>query len=344
MPANPLVSFCMSTYKRPQLLQQQLERLLKQDYPHFEIIVSDNDPEGSAAAVIDALGDSRIRYFVNPQNLGMVKSFNHSLQQAAGEFTVMITDDDPAYPFMLSTLVPLTEQYPGLGLYAGCGEMLVENEYSRDTLNMEMGANTRLLENTAEGTVIQIAGDEFPFAYFAGRLSKVYLLWSLALVRREVALQIKGMPDYGSELFTDHAYISIAGSIRGAVFINKILGGQAIHGGNFGYNFFAIREKYIGTPGFFFGYMENHLQQRPGWDKMQKALWDFAGRGYVEYSLMIFRSLKNKQNDRKAFFEAFNKAFAHPGIHKWKYKFYLKAYFPGAFRALLWLKNKITGG
>jgi len=44
---KPWVSFCMSTYKRPEFLRKQIEGILQQTFTDFEIVISDNDPEGS---------------------------------------------------------------------------------------------------------------------------------------------------------------------------------------------------------------------------------------------------------------------------------------------------------
>ena len=49
----PLISFCIATYKRPQLLDSTIKAILKQDYQNLEIIVSDYDPQGSARAVVE---------------------------------------------------------------------------------------------------------------------------------------------------------------------------------------------------------------------------------------------------------------------------------------------------
>ncbi|HEY0433082.1 MAG TPA: glycosyltransferase, partial [Chitinophagaceae bacterium] len=87
---QPWASFCMSTYKRPQFLRKQLDSLLRQTFPGFQIIISDNDPEASGQGVVDAFNDARIIYQCNGENLGMVKSFNRSLQRAQSEFVVMI--------------------------------------------------------------------------------------------------------------------------------------------------------------------------------------------------------------------------------------------------------------
>ena len=107
------VTFCMTTFKRPDFLRTQLRTLQKQTFTAWRAIVSDNDPEGSAARIIKEIDDPRISYAVNEANLGMVKSFNRSLSKAATEWVVMITDDDPVYPEMLQTLHDLTHQYPG---------------------------------------------------------------------------------------------------------------------------------------------------------------------------------------------------------------------------------------
>jgi GT2 family glycosyltransferase len=42
------VSFCMSTYMRPILLEKTLRSILSQTFTDFEVVISDNDPKGSA--------------------------------------------------------------------------------------------------------------------------------------------------------------------------------------------------------------------------------------------------------------------------------------------------------
>jgi glycosyltransferase involved in cell wall biosynthesis len=107
---KPWVSFCMSTYKRPEFLQKQIKSLLQQTFTDFEIIISDNDFEADIKEFKNVFNDKRIQYHVNPTNLGMVKSFNKSLSLAKGEYVVMITDDDPVYPDMLQSLYELSNK------------------------------------------------------------------------------------------------------------------------------------------------------------------------------------------------------------------------------------------
>jgi glycosyltransferase involved in cell wall biosynthesis len=338
MTATPLVSFCMSTYKRPVQLKEQLQRILSQVYSNIEIIVSDNDPDCSAKEPSESLNDPRIKYFANVENLGMVKSFNKSVERSSGDFVVMITDDDPVYDDMAKTLVDLSIQFPGYGVYAGCGDWIVETEFSAQSLKEKVGVRNTVIKTMQPGEVIKTGGKDFPSTYIEGILSHSFLLWSCCIVERSVIMQIKGMPDYGSELLTDHAYMIAASSKKGMVFINKALGGQSVRGDNFGYNFEKIKGKYLSTPKLFYDYLKSHLQVFDNWKETEEKLWKFIGRGWVEYSLMIYRSLKEKKQDTKEFFTFFNKAFSDPHLRKWKLKFYLKAYFRRLFRLLIKLK------
>jgi glycosyltransferase involved in cell wall biosynthesis len=338
---QPLVSFCMSTYKRPQMLKKQLELLLQQSYQNFEIIISDNDQEESGRSAVEDVKDQRVKYYVNDSNYGMVKSFNKSIQRSTGNFIVMITDDDPAYPYMLHDLIRLSNQYPEFGVYAGCGDLIIENEFSKSTLGRNIGTNSTILSGMKNGEVMKVSPLDLPELYLDGFFSNTYLLWSCCIVRREVILEIRGMPDYDSELLTDHAFVIAAGSHSGLVYINKSMGGQSIHGENFGFDFSSIIDKYVNTPMYFHQYLSVFLNKRDNWNMIERKLWNFVGRGYVEYSLMIFKSLHRNKQSKDSFFAAFNKVFLNKYIKKWKYKFYLKAYFNPLFNILLFLKKKL---
>lgn len=338
MITTPLVSFCMSTYKRPAQLRTQLEQILTHEYTNIEIVVSDNDPDQSGKEVVNNISDSRIKYFANAENLGMVKSFNKSVSRSSGDYIVMVTDDDPVYPDMLKVLLDMRAKYPGYGVYAGCGDWIVETEFSAQSLKEQVGVKKTTLHDIPEGDIIVAEANLFPEMYLEGVFSKTFLLWSCCMVEKDIIHTIKGMPDYGSELLTDHAYIIAASAQRGMAFINKGLGGQSIRGDNFGFNFEKVKEKYLTTPSLFYNFLKPHLQRLDNWKLIEKKLWNFIGRGWVEYSLMVFRSLKEEQKDTKDFFSRLNSVFKNPKISKWKYKFYLKAYFGKLFKLLLKLK------
>ena len=218
---KPWVTFCMTTYKRPEFLKKQLTSLLNQTFQNFLIIISDNDIEGSGAQVVKEINDSRILYECNGENLGMVKSFNKSLFKATTEYVVMITDDDPVYPEMLQTLYELSIQYKGYGMYfGGCDIKCMNPEVARSS-RLKVGTNS-CLANLPIGTIRTYTGDDFPFAYFEGKIGG-HILWSTGVVKREIAQAIGGMPDFGAPYNTDFGYIVLSGAKQGVVLLNTSL-------------------------------------------------------------------------------------------------------------------------
>lgn len=94
-----LVSICVCTYRRPELLGILLPRLLSLpmiDGCSAEVVVVDNDPERSAYDVwqnTSSLGHWPSRYYnVTPANISLAR--NKILQEAAGEFLLFIDDDE----------------------------------------------------------------------------------------------------------------------------------------------------------------------------------------------------------------------------------------------------------
>lgn len=96
----PAVSVCVCTYQRPHLLVLLLNSLAQQSFRGlFEIIVVDNDPNGSASEVIDRAKQQHpafsIRYAVEPKK-GISFARNTAVSLAAGEFVAWIDDDETA--------------------------------------------------------------------------------------------------------------------------------------------------------------------------------------------------------------------------------------------------------
>lgn len=232
MTVPPWASFCLATYRRPEFLARSLRQIAAQTFADFEVIVSDNDPGRSASAVVDALGDPRVRYFANDRNLGMVGNFNAALARASGRFVVMITDDDPPHAGLLAALSELERAHPGYGCYFGACEVLIEDPVLARLFDLPPG-RVRHLARAEAGAVRLFSAAEFPRAFFSNAVFP-YVLWSTGVVRREVALEVGGMPDYGSPFLTDFCYLVLAGSVAGMATVNRVLGLQTVHAANFG--------------------------------------------------------------------------------------------------------------
>lgn len=336
---DPWVSFCMSTYKRPDFLEKQIRSLLSQTFLNFEIVISDNDPEGSGREAVIKFTDNRIVYNINTENLGMVKSFNKSLERSRGKYIVMITDDDPVYPDMLETLFNLSVKYPGYGVYQGGCETLCYSAFTAKVMRSKVGINSCLSSDLEYDEIKIYSAHDFPYQFFRGKLGAL-MLWSVGIVKRDILIENGGMPDYGTEYFTDHAYIVANGSKMGMVYLNRALGHQAIHGQNFGFNQLKNMEKYKAIPDNFTNWVGDKLKSRNDWKDLKVEMYSFVGRAIVEFSVFIKNSLRSMNLPQKDFVAAKNIVFKISYLRRWKIKYNLLANFPLTFSFALNLKQK----
>lgn len=336
---EPWVTFCMTTYKRPEFLRNQLNSLLKQTFTKFRIIISDNDTSASGELIVKEINDPRISYACNETNLGMVKSFNRSLARANTEYVVMITDDDPVYPEMLQTLYDLTIKYPGYGIYyGGCDIMCMNPDVARSS-RLKVGTNS-CLANLPIGAIRTYKGLEFPLAYFKGEIGG-HILWSTGIVKREIALVIGGMPDFGAPYNTDFGYIVLSGARQGVVLLNTSLGCQVVHGQNYGFTE-ADFEKFYITPDAFYNTIINNLPNSVDLTELKKPLQTFIARWVVEYAVSIKKFMRDKKISDKNFDIVTKKIFQIPYLKKWKIKYFLASNFPRFFELLIFFKMNIS--
>jgi glycosyltransferase involved in cell wall biosynthesis len=280
----------MTTRRRPEFLVKTLRSLQRQTVSDFEGIISDNDPAGSGRAVVEGLKDPRFRYYCNEADLGMNASFNRSLAKAQGEFVVMITDDDPIYPEMLETLRDLSQKQSGLGAYfGGCDVFQLNPTIAKFTLH-RVGTNS-CLAPLPLGTVRTYTPETYPHAFFGGQL-EMYTLWSVGMVKREIAQEIGGLPDYGSPYLGDFAYIVSACSQSGCAVINQSFGCQTVHDFNFGRK--ECGEMKTAALGFV-KCAEDRFSKRTDWAQLKPKVERFVGQWVVLHSLFLrqyFREFK----------------------------------------------------
>ncbi len=92
----PLVSIVVATYNGEKYLKQQLDSLVRQTYPHFEIVVTDDRSTDGTTAILQAYADQypNFRYVVNDTNLGFIKNFEKACTLAKGDYISLCDQDD----------------------------------------------------------------------------------------------------------------------------------------------------------------------------------------------------------------------------------------------------------
>ena len=332
----PWVSFCMTTRRRPEFLIKTLRSIQRQTETDFEVIVSDNDPAGSGKPVVESLKDPRFRHYTNEEDLGMNASFNRSLAKATGKFVVMITDDDPIYPEMLETLRRLTVQHPGLGAYyGGCDVLQLNPAIAKFTLH-RVGTNSTLAP-LPYGTVRAYTAETYPHAFFGGEL-EMYTLWSTGMVKREIAQEVGGLPNYGSPYLGDFAYIVSTCSVSGAAVINQSLGCQTIHDFNFGRK--ECGEMKTAAIGFS-DCIARRFSSRADWAQLKPKVDKFVGQWIVLHSLFLrqyFQEYKIKDHN---LFTVLPELFKIPYVRKLRQYYYLGGLFMRLQRFQVDLRNSV---
>lgn len=90
-----LITIGIPTYNRADgYLREALESAIRQTYQNIEILVSDNCSSDHTETLVNSYQDPRIVYVKHPQNIGAIRNYNFCLEQAKGEFFLLLHDDD----------------------------------------------------------------------------------------------------------------------------------------------------------------------------------------------------------------------------------------------------------
>ncbi|HXT64128.1 MAG TPA: glycosyltransferase [Pyrinomonadaceae bacterium] len=115
--SNPLVSICITTFNRAELVRHSIDSVLRQTYPHVELVVIDDGSTDDTQRVLESYG-SAIRIAFNEQNRGMAYSKNRALQMtsAKAKYVGILDSDDFLAPSFVEACVKALENTPDAGL------------------------------------------------------------------------------------------------------------------------------------------------------------------------------------------------------------------------------------
>ena len=119
---TPFFSVIVPVFNRAHVLEPALRSVLAQTCQDFEIVVADDGSKDDPKAVIDAIGDPRIRY-VRQENRGGSAARNLAIDNARGRFIAPLDSDDVFLPKHLETMKRLLE---GTTNTVGYARMIVD--------------------------------------------------------------------------------------------------------------------------------------------------------------------------------------------------------------------------
>jgi len=97
-------SVLIPSRNRVDLARKAILSVLRQDFDDFEIVLSDNASDDDYASMSASFGDRRIKRCRLDDPVPVTSNWNNALAQAAGEYVIMLGDDDALAPGGLSHL------------------------------------------------------------------------------------------------------------------------------------------------------------------------------------------------------------------------------------------------
>lgn len=164
---RPLVSIVVAIYKSERFLDKLITSIIEQTYSNLDIILVDDGSPDNSGAVCDryAKEDYRIRVIHKP-NGGTCDARNKGIEQANGEYLVIIDGDDWLAPDYIEYLLDLIQR-PGVNM-----SMTDSVFTSRDLVQND---GDSIIELTSEEAIAEIIYPWFPI----GPWNKMYSMKSL---------------------------------------------------------------------------------------------------------------------------------------------------------------------
>ena len=121
----PVITVAIPAYK-PRHLSQAIASVLAQTFGDFELIISDDCPDGAVKAVLAQFSDPRIRVIEGPRQ-GLVPNSVRLWDAAACDLLKFVYDDDFLSPFALAELAGMLQADPE-ATFAFCARDFVDDE------------------------------------------------------------------------------------------------------------------------------------------------------------------------------------------------------------------------
>ena len=138
------VSVGITVFNQAHYIGEALESVLSQDYPNLEVVVSDNCSTDTIELTMSRyLHDSRVKYFRNEQNIGMIANARKALYEySSGELALHLDGDDYLIDHRyISKAVDLLERHKLIMVFSR-----IKAFYEKENLFVEDKVNSNLPE------------------------------------------------------------------------------------------------------------------------------------------------------------------------------------------------------
>lgn len=107
---NILVSFCIATFQRYEILRELIMEILSVDSERFEVVICDDCSMDDSLQKLRKIEDRRLKFFVNTMNVGSSQNIYESLEWGVGKYLFYVNDRDNVDSFKIKKLLSLLDE------------------------------------------------------------------------------------------------------------------------------------------------------------------------------------------------------------------------------------------
>ncbi|MFI8362986.1 glycosyltransferase family 2 protein [Streptomyces sp. NPDC085612] len=181
--------FMLPYYGDVQLMQDAVRSVLAQTDRDFRLVVIDDGREPDVPGWFAALGDDRVHYTRNEQNLGITKNFQKCVRLSEADYVVIMGCDDLLHPHYLETVRGIVEGWPGIGMVQPGVEVI--DGAGRVTAGLADNTKKRLYAPQVKGSRL-MGGEELAASVLRGN----WLYFPSIAWRGEVLRAVNFRDDY----------------------------------------------------------------------------------------------------------------------------------------------------
>lgn len=104
-------SVCMATYNGERYIKRQMDSILSQIDDNTEIVIVDDCSKDKTVEIVNDYNDSRVKIYMNENNLGVNKSFEKAIKLAHGDYIFMADQDDIWEKLRFDAFCEMLESY-----------------------------------------------------------------------------------------------------------------------------------------------------------------------------------------------------------------------------------------
>ncbi|MEC4573735.1 glycosyltransferase family 2 protein [Streptomyces virginiae] len=181
--------FMLPYYGDVQLMQDAVRSVLAQTDRDFRLVVIDDGKEPDVPGWFAGLGDDRVHYTRNEQNLGITKNFQKCVRLSEADYVVIMGCDDVLHPHYLETVRAIVEAQPGIGMVQPGVEVI--DGTGRVTQGLADNTKKRLYAPQVKGCRL-MGGEELAASVLRGN----WLYFPSIAWRGEVLRKVNFRDDY----------------------------------------------------------------------------------------------------------------------------------------------------